>query len=63
MSLQSLRSRVRLHIGRRKDALDAAVVQIGKNVTGVRGDVANLAVSAPFISLPSSTPIEIPTHL
>lgn len=50
-------------IGRRKDALDAAVVQIGKNVTGVRGDVANLAVSAPFISLPSSTPIEIPMHL
>jgi hypothetical protein len=34
-----------------------------ENVTGVRGDVANLAVSAPFISLPSSTPIEIPTHL
>ncbi len=29
--------------GRRKDALDAAVAQIGKNETGVRGDVANLA--------------------
>jgi NAD(P)-dependent dehydrogenase (short-subunit alcohol dehydrogenase family) len=29
--------------GRRKDALDAAVEQIGKNVIGVRGDVANLA--------------------
>jgi NAD(P)-dependent dehydrogenase (short-subunit alcohol dehydrogenase family) len=29
--------------GRRKDVLDAAVAQIGKNVTGVRGDVANLA--------------------
>lgn len=29
--------------GRRKDALDAAVVEIGKNVTGVQGDVANLA--------------------
>ena len=28
--------------GRRKDALDAAVAQIGKNVTGVRGDVAKL---------------------
>lgn len=28
---------------RRKDALDAAVVEIGKNVTGVQGDVANLA--------------------
>jgi NAD(P)-dependent dehydrogenase (short-subunit alcohol dehydrogenase family) len=29
--------------GRRKDALDTAVAQIGKDVTGVRGDVANLA--------------------
>lgn len=29
--------------GRRKDALDSAVAQIGKNVTGVQGDVANLA--------------------
>lgn len=29
--------------GRRKDALDAAVAEIGKNVTGVQGDVANLA--------------------
>lgn len=29
--------------GRRKDALDAAVAQIGKNVTGVPGDVANMA--------------------
>jgi NAD(P)-dependent dehydrogenase (short-subunit alcohol dehydrogenase family) len=29
--------------GRRKDALDAAVAEIGKNVTAVQGDVANLA--------------------
>jgi NAD(P)-dependent dehydrogenase (short-subunit alcohol dehydrogenase family) len=29
--------------GRRHDALDAAVRQIGGNVTGVQGDVANLA--------------------
>ena len=29
--------------GRRKDALDAAVVEIGNNVTAVQGDVANLA--------------------
>jgi NAD(P)-dependent dehydrogenase (short-subunit alcohol dehydrogenase family) len=29
--------------GRRKDALDRAVEQIGKNVTAVPGDVANLA--------------------
>lgn len=29
--------------GRRKDALDAAVAEIGRNVTGVQGDVANLA--------------------
>jgi NAD(P)-dependent dehydrogenase (short-subunit alcohol dehydrogenase family) len=29
--------------GRRKDALDAAVAQIGKNVTAVQGDVSNLA--------------------
>jgi NAD(P)-dependent dehydrogenase (short-subunit alcohol dehydrogenase family) len=29
--------------GRRKDQLDKAVVQIGKNVTGVQGDAANLA--------------------
>lgn len=29
--------------GRRKDALDAAVAEIGKNVTGVQGDVASLA--------------------
>jgi NAD(P)-dependent dehydrogenase (short-subunit alcohol dehydrogenase family) len=29
--------------GRRKEALDAAMAQIGKNVTGIRGDVANLA--------------------
>jgi len=29
--------------GRRKDALDRAVEQIGKNVTAVQGDVANLA--------------------
>ena len=29
--------------GRRKDALAAAVAQLGKHVTGVRGDVANLA--------------------
>jgi NAD(P)-dependent dehydrogenase (short-subunit alcohol dehydrogenase family) len=29
--------------GRRKDALDAAVAEIGKNVTGVQGDVSNLA--------------------
>lgn len=28
--------------GRRKDALDAAVAEIGKNVTAVQGDVANL---------------------
>jgi NADP-dependent 3-hydroxy acid dehydrogenase YdfG len=28
--------------GRRKDALDAAVAEIGKNVTAVPGDVANL---------------------
>jgi len=28
--------------GRRKDALDAAVAEIGRNVTGVQGDVANL---------------------
>lgn len=29
--------------GRRKDALDAAVAEIGHNVTAVQGDVANLA--------------------
>ena len=29
--------------GRRKPELDAAVQQIGKNVTGVQGDVSNLA--------------------
>jgi NAD(P)-dependent dehydrogenase (short-subunit alcohol dehydrogenase family) len=29
--------------GRRKDALDRAVAEIGKNVTAVQGDVANLA--------------------
>src|SRR5260370_8662835 len=29
--------------GRRQDALDRAVEQIGKNVTPVQGDVANLA--------------------
>jgi NAD(P)-dependent dehydrogenase (short-subunit alcohol dehydrogenase family) len=29
--------------GRRKDALDAAVAEIGKNVTAVQGDVANLS--------------------
>jgi len=29
--------------GRRQSELDAAVTQIGKNVTGVQGDVANLA--------------------
>jgi NAD(P)-dependent dehydrogenase (short-subunit alcohol dehydrogenase family) len=28
--------------GRRKDALDAAAAEIGRNVTGVQGDVANL---------------------
>src|SRR5882672_8810623 len=28
--------------GRRKDALDKAVAEIGRNVTGVQGDVANL---------------------
>jgi NAD(P)-dependent dehydrogenase (short-subunit alcohol dehydrogenase family) len=29
--------------GRRQDALDAAVAKIGRNATGVRGDVADLA--------------------
>jgi len=29
--------------GRRQDELDAAVKQIGKNVTGIQGDVSNLA--------------------
>ena len=29
--------------GRRKDQLDKAVAQVGKNVTGVQGDAANLA--------------------
>jgi NAD(P)-dependent dehydrogenase (short-subunit alcohol dehydrogenase family) len=29
--------------GRRKDALDAAVAEIGRNTTGVPGDVANLS--------------------
>jgi NAD(P)-dependent dehydrogenase (short-subunit alcohol dehydrogenase family) len=29
--------------GRRKDALDAAILGIGRNVTAVQGDVANLA--------------------
>jgi NAD(P)-dependent dehydrogenase (short-subunit alcohol dehydrogenase family) len=29
--------------GRRHSELDAAVRQIGKNVTGVQGDVSNLA--------------------
>src|SRR6266481_9029954 len=29
--------------GRRKDTLDAAVAEIGKNVTAVQGDVSNLA--------------------
>ena len=30
-------------IGRRKDSLDAATAEIGKNVTAVQGDVANLS--------------------
>jgi NAD(P)-dependent dehydrogenase (short-subunit alcohol dehydrogenase family) len=30
-------------MGRRQDALDAAVAQIGRNVTGVQGDAADLA--------------------
>ena len=30
-------------IGRRQDELDKAVKQIGKNVTGVQGDISNLA--------------------
>ena len=30
--------------GRRKDALDAAAAEIGKNVTAVQGDVASLAI-------------------
>ncbi|WP_165969717.1 SDR family NAD(P)-dependent oxidoreductase [Nonomuraea terrae] len=30
--------------GRRQDALDAAVAKIGHSSTGVRGDVADLAV-------------------
>jgi NADP-dependent 3-hydroxy acid dehydrogenase YdfG len=29
--------------GRRKDALDAAVAEIGKNMTAVQGDVASLS--------------------
>ena len=29
--------------GRRKDALDRAVAEIGRNVTAVQGDVANLS--------------------
>jgi NADP-dependent 3-hydroxy acid dehydrogenase YdfG len=29
--------------GRRKDALDAAVADIGRNATAVQGDVANLS--------------------
>ena len=29
--------------GRRQSELDAAIKQIGKNVTGVQGDVSNLA--------------------
>ena len=29
-------------VGRRQDALDSAVKQIGKNVKGVRADVSNL---------------------
>ncbi len=29
--------------GRRKDTLDAAVAEIGKNVTAVQGDVASIA--------------------
>jgi len=29
--------------GRRKDTLDAAVAEIGKSVTGIQGDVANLS--------------------
>jgi NADP-dependent 3-hydroxy acid dehydrogenase YdfG len=29
--------------GRRKDTLNAAVAEIGKNVTAVQGDVANLS--------------------
>jgi NADP-dependent 3-hydroxy acid dehydrogenase YdfG len=29
--------------GRRKDALDAAVAEIGKNVTAVQGDVGSLS--------------------
>ena len=31
--------------GRRQEALDEAVKLIGRNVTGVRGDAANLAIS------------------
>jgi short chain dehydrogenase len=31
--------------GRRQDELDAAVKEIGKNVTAVQGDVAKLAIS------------------
>jgi NADP-dependent 3-hydroxy acid dehydrogenase YdfG len=29
--------------GRRRDSLDAAVAEIGKNVTAIQGDVANLS--------------------
>jgi NAD(P)-dependent dehydrogenase (short-subunit alcohol dehydrogenase family) len=29
--------------GRRKEALDAAVTEIGNNVTAIQGDVANLS--------------------
>ena len=31
--------------GRRKEALDSAVAEIGKNVTAVQGDAANLPIS------------------
>ena len=33
--------------GRREPELNAAVKEIGRNVTGVQGDVANLGESAP----------------
>jgi hypothetical protein len=41
--------------GRRKDALDAAVVEIGKNVTAVQGDVGSLSDSTGYMMQSSST--------
>ena len=45
--------------GRRQDALDAAVKAIGGRITGVRGDMANLAMpGAPMLRMKKSGHME-----